>query len=38
MRNQVELMAVDNVASPDCSGFGVLGIEPMRIEEFLSAR
>ncbi len=35
-RNQVELMAIDNVASPACPGFGALGIEPHGIEEILS--
>ena len=35
-RNQVELMQVDNVASPEMSGFGELGISPLSIEEILS--
>jgi len=35
-RNQVELMAIDNVASPACPGFAALGIEPHGIEELLS--
>jgi uncharacterized protein YbjT (DUF2867 family) len=34
-RNQVELMRMDNVASPACAGFGTLGIEPHGIEEML---
>jgi uncharacterized protein YbjT (DUF2867 family) len=33
--NQVELMEVDNVASPDCPGFAALGIEPRSIESAL---
>jgi hypothetical protein len=37
-RNQVELMAIDNVASPSCPGFAALGIEPHGIEKILSAR
>src|SRR5262245_5872751 len=37
-RNQVELMAADNVASPDCPGFQDLGIEPRAIEHVLAAR
>jgi len=31
-RNQVELMQIDNVASPGCAGFRTLGIEPRGIE------
>lgn len=34
-RNQVDLMRMDNVASPDCAGFGALGIEPHGIEDLL---
>jgi len=34
-RNQVELMQVDNVASPEMPGFGELGISPHSIEEIL---
>ncbi|MFL5043281.1 MAG: complex I NDUFA9 subunit family protein [Xanthobacteraceae bacterium] len=34
-RNQVELMQVDNVASPDSPGFGELGISPCSVEEIL---
>jgi NADH dehydrogenase len=34
-RNQVELMEVDNVASPDRPGFAALGIEPRSIESAL---
>lgn len=34
-RNQIELMRTDNVASPDCAGFGALGIEPHGIEAVL---
>ena len=34
-RNQVELMQIDNVASPDMPGFGELGISPLSIEEIL---
>ena len=34
-RNQVELMQVDNVASPEMPGFGELGISPVSIEEIL---
>ena len=34
-RNQVELMEVDNVASPELPGFAALGIEPRSIERFL---
>jgi uncharacterized protein YbjT (DUF2867 family) len=33
--NQVELMQVDNVASPDCPGFAALRIEPRSIESVL---
>jgi NADH dehydrogenase len=32
-RNQVELMQVDNVASPDAPGFGELGISPISVEQ-----
>ena len=35
-RNQVELMQIDNVASPEMPGFGELGISPLSIEEILS--
>jgi NADH dehydrogenase len=34
-RNQVELMQVDNVSSPEMSGFGELGISPHSVEEIL---
>jgi NADH dehydrogenase len=34
-RNQVELMMVDNIASPDQPGFGALGIEPRGVESVL---
>ena len=34
-RNQVELMQVDNVSSPDMPGFGELGISPHSVEELL---
>ena len=34
-RNQVELMQVDNVASPEMPGFGELGISPLSIEDIL---
>jgi NADH dehydrogenase len=34
-RNQVELMRVDNVASPEMPGFGELGISPLSIEDIL---
>jgi uncharacterized protein YbjT (DUF2867 family) len=34
-RNQVELMQVDNVSSPEMPGFGELGIAPHSIEEIL---
>jgi len=36
-RNQVELMRIDNVASPTCSGFAALGIEPHGIDAVLSS-
>jgi NADH dehydrogenase len=36
-RNQVELMQVDTVASPDCPGFRDLGIEPRDIDVALGA-
>jgi NADH dehydrogenase len=32
-RNQVELMQVDNVSSPEMPGFGDLGISPRSVEE-----
>jgi uncharacterized protein YbjT (DUF2867 family) len=34
-RNQVELMQVDNVSSPEMPGFGELGITPHPVEEIL---
>jgi NADH dehydrogenase len=34
-RNQVELMRIDNVASPEMPGFEELGITPLSIEEIL---
>jgi NADH dehydrogenase len=34
-RNQVELMQVDNVCSPEMRGFGQLGISPHSVEEIL---
>src|SRR5712691_7590891 len=34
-RNQVELMQVDNVSSPEMPGFGQLGISPHSVEEVL---
>ncbi|CAN7637869.1 complex I NDUFA9 subunit family protein [Mesorhizobium sp. LjNodule214] len=34
-RNQVELMQVDNVSSPQMPGFGELGISPYSVEEML---
>ncbi len=34
-RSQVELMQVDNVASPDMPGFGELGITPVAVEKIL---
>jgi uncharacterized protein YbjT (DUF2867 family) len=34
-RNQVELMQIDNVASPERAGFQELGISPLSIEEIL---
>ncbi len=34
-RNQVELMQVDNVSSPEIPGFGELGISPHSVEEIL---
>jgi NADH dehydrogenase len=37
-RNQVELMRIDNVASPACAGFGTLGIEPRGIETVLGTK
>lgn len=33
-RNQVELMQIDNVASPQMPGFGDLGISPSAVEQF----
>jgi uncharacterized protein YbjT (DUF2867 family) len=35
-RNQVELMEIDNVASPDARGFAELGISPHSVEEILA--
>jgi hypothetical protein len=34
-RNQIELMQVDNVASPSMPGFAELGISPRPLEEVL---
>jgi NADH dehydrogenase len=34
-RNQVELMQIDTVASPDLPGFVELGISPHPVEEIL---
>jgi len=34
-RNQVELMQIDNVSSPEMPGFGKLGILPHSVEEIL---
>jgi uncharacterized protein YbjT (DUF2867 family) len=34
-RNQVELMQVDNVSSPEMPGFGELGVVPHPVEEIL---
>ena len=34
-RNQVELMQIDNVASPEMPGFEELGISPLSVEEML---
>ena len=34
-RNQVELMQVDNVSSPEMAGFAELGISPDTVEETL---
>jgi uncharacterized protein YbjT (DUF2867 family) len=34
-RNQLELMQVDNVSSPEMPGFGALGIAPHSVEEIL---
>jgi hypothetical protein len=34
-RNQVDLMATDNVASPDAPGFSLLGIAPQSVEAVL---
>jgi uncharacterized protein YbjT (DUF2867 family) len=35
--NQVELMEIDNVASPDCPGFAAIGIEPRSLESVMEA-
>jgi uncharacterized protein YbjT (DUF2867 family) len=35
-RNQVELMEIDNVTSPQVPGFGELGISPRAVEEILA--
>jgi dihydroorotate dehydrogenase len=35
IRNQVELMQVDNVSSPEMPGFAELGISPHSVEEIL---
>jgi NADH dehydrogenase len=37
-RSQVELMAIDNVASPECPGFGNLGMAPRPIDSMWSER
>ena len=37
-RNQIELMSIDNIASPACPGFGTLGIEPAGIEAVLATK
>jgi uncharacterized protein YbjT (DUF2867 family) len=37
-RTQVELMELDNVASPDCPGFPTLGINPRSLSEFLKGQ
>lgn len=34
-RTQVELMELDNVASPECPGFPTLGVNPRSLAEFL---
>jgi uncharacterized protein YbjT (DUF2867 family) len=34
-RNQVELMQINNVVSPEMPGFGELGISPLALEEML---
>ena len=34
-RNQVELMQVDNVSSPEMPGFGEFGISPLAVEKIL---
>jgi hypothetical protein len=34
-RNQVELMQIDTVSSPEVSGFVELGISPHSVEEIL---
>jgi hypothetical protein len=34
-RNQVELMQIDTVSSPEMPGFGELGISPHSVEETL---
>jgi hypothetical protein len=36
-RNQVELMQIDTVASPDVPGFTDLGISPRAMEEILQS-
>jgi hypothetical protein len=36
-RNQVELMQIDNVASPELPGFAQLGIAPTGIEAVLAS-
>jgi uncharacterized protein YbjT (DUF2867 family) len=37
-RNQVELMRIDNISSPECPGFEALGIQPSGIETVLAAK
>lgn len=37
-RNQVELMRLDNVSSPERPGFGALGIQPSGLSTVLAAR
>lgn len=37
-RNQVELMRINNTASPACPGFGSVGIEPHGLQATLAAR
>jgi NADH dehydrogenase len=34
-RNQVELMQIDNIASPEMPGFGDLSISPSAVEQFI---